>query len=235
MKRPLPRLIVGVDGCREGWLAVIAAPDLSDARAEVFPDFSALLSALNDALIVVDMPIGLVSGKEPRVVDAAARIRLGPRRASVFTPPCRAALAAANYPDANAAQRAQTGKGLSKQSWMIAPKMREIDAVMTPALQPRVREGHPELAFTVAAGAPMMAAKRSFHGVFERLRILHHLGLDPAPLAGGLPPGIDAAPDDLIDACILAHVAARCVQGKAERLPTEPATDARGLVMEMWA
>lgn len=230
-----PDLVVGVDGCRGGWLAVAAAPDLCTARAGVFPDFAALLSAFPTALLVVDMPIGLVSGREGRLVDRAARARLGPRRSSVFVPPCRAALAAPDYPSANAAQRAMTGKGLSKQSWMIAPKIREVDAALTPALQERVREGHPELAFAVAAGAPMQATKTSFHGLFERLRLLEALGISPALLARGVPEGPVAAPDDLLDAAILAHVAARCLQGQAECLPEEPAVDARGLRMEMWA
>lgn len=128
-----------------------------------------------------------------------------------------------------------TGKGLSKQSWMIAPKMREVDAAMTPALQSRVREGHPELAFTVRTGAPMTAHKTKLHGLFERLRVLHDIGLDPAALATDLPAHIDAAADDLIDACILAHVAARCIRGEAKRWPDAPAKDARGLLMEMWA
>lgn len=230
-----PNQVAGVDGCRQGWLAVIARPNLSAPRAEVFPCFATLLAALPTALIVVDMPIGLVTGREGRVVDAVARARLGPRRSSVFTPPCRAALDAPDYPAANAAQRKMTGKGLSKQSWMIAPKMREIDAAMSPTLQSRVREGHPELAFTVAAGAPMAAHKSKLHGLFERLRVLHRVGFDPAALASNLPPDIDAAADDLLDACILAHVAARCLGGIAERFPPAPATDARGLVMEMWA
>ena len=230
-----PDLVVGVDGCREGWLAVIAAPDLSGARAAVYGDFATLLNALSNALVVVDMPIGLVSGDEGRLADAAARARIGPRRSSVFTPPCRAALAATDYPAANALQRRMTGKGLSKQSWMIAPKMREVDAAMNPALQHRVREGHPELAFAVQAGAPMAAHKTKLHGVYERLRVLHGLGLDPAALALDLPLGIDAAVDDLLDACILAHVAARCLSGEAIRFPEAPATDVHGLVMEMWA
>lgn len=180
------------------------------------------------------MPIGLVTGPEPRVADAATRKRIGKRRSSVFTPPCRAALAAPDYPAANAEQRAMTGKGLSKQSWMIAPKMREVDAAMSPALQTRVREGHPELAFTICNGAPMLAHKTKLHGLFERLRVLHGLGFDPAALATDLPISVDAAADDLLDACILTHVAARCYRGEAERVPAAPATDARGLSMEMW-
>lgn len=169
------------------------------------------------------------------MADTAARAQLGPRRSSVFTPPCRDALLAADYPAANAAQRAATGKGLSKQSWMIAPKMREVDAAMTPALQTRIREGHPELAFTVAAGAPMKAAKRALYGMFERMRVLDEIGLDPSALAESLPFDINATPDDLTDACILAHVAARCLRGEAVRTPEAPAIDAQGLSMEMWA
>ena len=186
-------------------------------------------------MIVIDMPIGIAAGREGRRVDALVRAELGPRRSSVFTPPCRAALYAGDYPAANAVQKERTGKGLSKQSWMIAPKMREADAAMTPALQARVREGHPELAFAIAAGAPMAAHKSRFHGLFERMRILRRLGFDPASLAADLPIGIDAQADDLIDACVLAHVARRCLTGDARRFPEAPARDERGLAMEMWA
>lgn len=226
---------VGVDGCRGGWIAVHAAPDLTGAEARFWPTLADLIAAEPSAMIVIDMPIGLVEGREGRKVDEAARAMLGPRRSSVFTPPCRAALNAPDYPTANAVQRQVTGKGLSKQAWMIAPKMREADGVVTPALQARIREGHPELAFATAAGAPMTAHKTKLHGLFERLRVLHRLGLDPASLASGLPTPTDAAPDDLIDACILAHVAARCLRGEALRLPEAPLRDGRGLAMEMWA
>lgn len=227
--------VVGVDGCRGGWIAVAARADLSEARAAVWPRLADLIAAAPDAHIVIDMPIGLVEGREGRGADEAARAMLGPRRSSVFTPPCRAALFAPDYPAANALQRERTGKGLSKQAWMIAPKMREADEAVTPSLQARVREGHPELAFTVAAGAPMAAHKTRLHGLFERLRVLHGLGLDPAALAANLPKGADAQPDDLIDACVLTHVAARCLRGEAIRLPDPPRRDGRGLLMEMWA
>lgn len=227
--------VVGVDGCRGGWIVVAAKSDLSSARAGIWPRLADLIAAAGDAVIVIDMPIGLVEGREGRGADAAARALLGPRRSSVFTPPCRAALDAPDYPAANAIQRARTGKGLSKQAWMIAPKMREVDAAITPALQSRVVEGHPELAFTIASGAPMRAHKSRIHGLFERLRVLHRIGLDPAALAAGLPEDADAQADDLIDACILAHVAARRLRGEARRLPDAPSRDGRGLLMEMWA
>lgn len=226
--------IVGVDGCRSGWLAVSAAPDLTRARAHHYPTLAALIAAHPEAMIVIDMPIGLANDAEGRVADVAARALLGPRRSSVFTPPCRDALYASDYEAANAAQRRVTGKGLSKQSWMIAPKMREADQALTSQLQSRIVEGHPELAFTLAHGAPMTTHKSRFHGLFERLRVLSSLGLDPAALAKDLPQDIDAQPDDLIDACILTHVAAKRLRGAARRLPDTPRIDDRGLSMEIW-
>lgn len=127
------------------------------------------------------------------------------------------------------------GQGLSKQAWMLAPKMREADAEITPETQDRVFESHPEVAFATAAGAPMAHPKRSFHGAFERLRVLHSLGFNPATLATNLPEAVEAQPDDLLDACILAHVARRRIAGNAIRLPERPERDERGFRMEIWA
>ncbi|MGB0498492.1 MAG: DUF429 domain-containing protein [Rubricella sp.] len=224
---------VGVDGCKGGWLAVAGRPPRLSAR--FFPTFADLLEAHPDAMVVVDMPIGFAEGREGRIVDGLMRGRLGSRRSSVFAPPCRDALYAEDYATANAINRKVTGKGLSKQAWMIAAKMREVDAAITADLQGRIREGHPEVAFTEAAGAPMTHHKTKLHGLFARLAVLQGLGIDPANLIDTLPPDIAAQPDDLIDACILAHVAARCIDGTALRLPDDPARDARGLAMEIWA
>ena len=228
---------IGVDGCRDGWIAVAFETEdgPGTAAARFFSGFGEIVAAYPEAVIVVDMPVGFAEGREGRGCDEEARRILGPRRNSVFTPPCRAALFAVDYPAANALNRGRTGKGLSKQAWMIAPKMREIDAVITPAMQDRVLEGHPELGWTVATGAPMTAHKAGFHGHYERLRVLHGLGFDPGAAARTLPAGIDARPDDLLDACILAHVAQKRLTGVARVFPDSPRVDARGLRMEMWA
>ncbi|TIN07407.1 MAG: DUF429 domain-containing protein, partial [Mesorhizobium sp.] len=50
--------VVGVDGCRAGWIAVRRDPGAAPSVA-VFPSFAALLDALPaDATVAVDMPIG---------------------------------------------------------------------------------------------------------------------------------------------------------------------------------
>ena len=42
------------------------------------------------------------------------------------------------------------------------------------------------------------------------------------------------ARDDLIDACVMAWVALRIADGKAQRVPTDPPLDSMGLRMEIW-
>ncbi|TJW62884.1 MAG: DUF429 domain-containing protein, partial [Mesorhizobium sp.] len=73
--------IVGVDGCKAGWIAVRRDPGAAPSAA-VFPSFAALLDALPaDATVAVDMPIGLpdVSQKGGRGPEALVRPLLGNR------------------------------------------------------------------------------------------------------------------------------------------------------------
>ena len=192
-----------------------------------------LAEAADGALNVVDMPIGLADAKRPRrAVDAEARALLGPRRSSVFTPPCREALAAPDYPGANTAQRAATGQGLAKQAYYLGPKMREADALARALGQDRLREGHPELAFLSLIGAPMPAYKKTPEGAAARRDALRAAGLDPDAL-----PRPDAkgwAADDLLDACALLLVAERIARGEGRRVPDAPLEDAAGLRAEIW-
>lgn len=149
-----------------------------------------------------------------------------------------------SYAEANAWGKAQAkrltgqekGGGLSKQAWMIAPKIREADAVMTPALQKRISEAHPELAFTrLNGGAPCAHSKRTSEGRQERKALLAQSDLHPDSLflqlredaSGGV--GLD----DLYDACALALTAKARSEGKAIRLG-DGSRDARGLLMEIW-
>ena len=134
-----------------------------------------------------------------------------------------------------AANRAAGGPGLSKQSYMLFRKMREIDAVMTPALEGCVHEVHPEVSFTVISGAPMQHNKKTPAGRQQRLGILTEQGLpldlfDPHPWKKK-----DAAPDDLVDAGVCALTAVRLARGLAMCLPADPPRDSTGLRMAIWA
>lgn len=162
--------LVGVDGCRAGWVvassevADAGTPSLSDLSFSVERSFRGLLDSLQGqrALVAVDIPIGLPSGAPldggRRRADAEARTFLGPRRApSVFSAPCRATLAAKSYREACDLEVQARGavKGLSQQAYHIIPKIREIDTVVRPADQEPIdgsvrvwiREVHPEVTF----------------------------------------------------------------------------------------
>ena len=128
---------------------------------------------------------------------------------------------------------------MSKQGFYLFPKIREIDALMTPLLQERVFECHPEVAFSVMNGARQLEEpkKRKSRphapGLALRRRLLAASGMPAHLLAGdvALPRGVAA--DDLLDALACAWTARRMHLGLAQRLPARPARDGRGLRMEI--
>jgi len=183
------------------------------------------------------MPIGLLDRPLPggRACDRAARALLGrPRSSSVFTPPTRPGVAAASYAEVPAVN----GAGMSKESFNILPRIRELDAALSPGDQQRVFEAHPELAFARLNGAPLAHSKKTAEGRRERVRLLRGVYAasfqDPVRmrLAHGLR---HLVLDDILDAYVLAHTAHCVVTGTAQRVPeAEPPCDARGLRMEIW-
>lgn len=228
-------LYAGADGCRSGWLAIRACRgDGARLRAvdvRVVPSFAALLelTATCEA-VAVDIPIGL-SEDGRREADFEARRRIGVRRSSVFPPPARSLLHAGAYAEANELSKQRFSRGLQRQTFNILPKMREADAAVSPEMQGRVVESHPEVSFWALAGErPLRHAKRTAAGRAERLTLLER-AFGAAVRALKPPPG--AAWDDLYDACVLAWTAARVAEGRAVRLPAEPQRDGRGLRMEI--
>ena len=195
-------------------------------------------------MTMADMPIGLAD-EAARACERDARALLSPlRHASVFSPPRRGMLAFDDYAAANAWGKAQAkrltgaekGGGLSRQAWMIAPKIREVDAFMTPARQARLAEAHPEVAFwRLNGGKPCAHAKRAADGRAERRALLAANGLDPDPHFADLrkAAGGGAGLDDWYDACALALTAKARLEDAAVRL-SDDARDARRLVMEIW-
>lgn len=105
-------------------------------------------------------------------------------------------------------------KGVSKQSFAIFPKIREIDAAIAKGLPINIRETHPEVAFCgMNGGKAVLASKKSETGRAERLRLLKLHGLDVGPFLSQRPVG--CAMDDLIDAFACLWVAQRIHNGTA--------------------
>jgi len=228
--------LAGLDACRAGWIAV--RDPGPDAVTCLFARFEDALAAWPDAILAIDIPIGLperIAGPG-RPAEQAVRPLLGPRRASVFSIPCRAAVMAANYAAACNAARAGSSppKALSKQCFNILPKIREVDAAMTAALEARVFEVHPELAFaTLNGGQPMAFAKRRPEGRAERRALLLRHGYSADFVDGPMPRGCGR--DDFFDAAANALIAGRIGAGRARSHPAVPPRDARGLMIAIWA
>jgi predicted RNase H-like nuclease len=234
MKRhALHTRVAGVDGCRGGWLVVekaLGAPAIQVALLQSVRDLDPDL-----AMVAIDIPIGL-SDSGARACDVEARSLLEARRkSSVFPPPRRPMLQFERYEDANAWGRAQgPGGGLSVQAWNITPRIRDVDAFVTPERQNWIRESHPELAFRALNGGNSPAPKRTPAGKAERHALLKSEGLTGMDAALAAVPRAAAGADDFYDAAVLALVAERMVLGQAQRLPADPPRDARGLRMEVW-
>jgi predicted RNase H-like nuclease len=225
-------LAVGVDGCRGGWVVAEGAVGDAPHSLRVVPRFAEVMDVAERGGVVsvaVDMPIGLTDTGF-RACDREARRILGPRRASVFPAPARSVLESLSYADACRHSRTASGRALSMQTWNLVPKIADVDARMTPALQALVVEAHPEGAFAEVAGRPCRWPKRSPAGRAEREGLLALVFPDWKPPAGGLP---GAAADDILDAAILLWTAARRSRGEAVWVGDDD-VDARGLRMRIW-
>jgi predicted RNase H-like nuclease len=222
-------VIAGVDGCTDGWLAVIERQD-DDFEVRKFPSFSRIVDDLDLQLIVIDIPIGLTE-RGPRLSDIEARRFIGPRGSSVFPAPLRPMLAAKDYPEACSTRFGIEHKRCSKQLWAITPKIREVDGCMNPDLQGRVYEGHPEVSFACMNGGCLNHSKHKAEGREQRVALLEKHFPDLRSRLVAL--SELKADGDIIDAFACLWTARRLSRGNARRFPLEPPLDARGLRMEI--
>jgi predicted RNase H-like nuclease len=169
--------IAGLDGCRNGWIAVIATTTHADARVRFANSLIEIVNAPEaPAVIAVDIPIGLPdrSGPRGRSPDRLVRPLLGARQSSVFSIPSRAAVYAAIDPDVPqsdrfrhacsvARQTSAEGKGVARQGFNIFGKIIDVDCVLRAqtSLAERVFECHPEVSFWAMNGrAPLLEPKK---------------------------------------------------------------------------
>ncbi|MEF8822229.1 MAG: DUF429 domain-containing protein, partial [Halovenus sp.] len=145
----MENMFVGVDRGRDAWLAVAFDTDGYD-HSRVFDEIGELWSSYEEtaALILVDMPIGLVeSGTSGRRCDELARSVLGPRRQSIFTPPVREATRKRRYPAAKRVNERKSDASLSKQAFAISDQIAAVDDLLrnVPEARATFRESHPEV------------------------------------------------------------------------------------------
>jgi predicted RNase H-like nuclease len=232
----------GLDGCKAGWVMVNWTGHPSETPGiTLIPDITtALASAAH--IVAIDMPIGLpqLSG---RTCERETRSRLGDRQSSVFAVPSRAAVMEQDYVASCRVnlENSDPPRKVSKQCFMLFPKIREIDAVITPGLQSRVWEVHPELCFwAMNGGQPVPLPKKikslpNPDGMALRRELLARKGFPIDRLQRPAWPKSQVAEDDILDACACAWSAGRIARGEHISLPSQPEFDGRGLRMQISA
>jgi predicted RNase H-like nuclease len=209
----------GVDGCRGGWVVA------TRAGAHVTRSL-ATINRRHVDILAVDMPIGLPEDWS-RAADRAARAFISPRGACVFPTPPRALVDADDYAEANHRSKTMFGRGLSKQTFNLFAKIRDVDAVVDVDDQDAMVEAHPECCFKALTG-DVLVSKHTPEGRARRRRAVEALfGPIVTDLAG-------AAVDDVLDAYVLLWTAERHRRGATIVFGGDE-VDRRGLVMRIVA
>ena len=156
--------LAGADGCPGGWMVTFIRPGGDGLRVRVVSRFADIFTAAEaPAIIAIDIPIGLPErvGHGGRAAENAVRPLLGARQSSVFSMSSRASIYATDYQAACRVALATSDppRKVSKQLFMIAPKIRQVDEALrdAPTVVTRVFEVHPEVAFggsTAGAHSP---------------------------------------------------------------------------------
>lgn len=229
-----PAPVLGVDACPAGWVGVVIDPQ---RRTSVFvaPDITGLVELVREhhdvPVVAVDIPIGLPD-TGGRLADAEARRALVGKSSSVFSTPVRAAVEAATYEEARAANLAATeGRtSVSAQAYALREKVLQVDAWVRGRPGARVIEVHPEVSFARMVGAPLLARKKDADGVRARREALAAHGI----VAPAWFRGAGFGEDDLLDACAVAWTAVRHALGVSESYPEVPEVFSDGIPAAIW-
>lgn len=225
---------VGIDGCRNGWIAAI----IREGRLELqkFFDWKELTCQISFDACLVDMMIGLQGDDRQIRPDSAARTILKGRTATVFPAPCRKAVYGATKEERLAFNTQVLHKKFGSSTDAIIPKIREVDEFLqrNPAYKNVILESHPEVCFARLKGNVLRTDKHGWAGIQERLAVL----ADYFPGLTGewiyfWSKKLKCREDDILDAVCLAVVANLMLQGRTEVIPRVPMADDTGIFMQM--
>lgn len=226
---------LGVDGCRAGWVVVERPRAKAKLTIAVVERIEPLFDGPGRRVVAIDIPIGLTD-RGARICDLMVRRELDARGASVFPAPVRAVLAATSYADASRRSMKAHGKKVSKQTWAIVPKIREVDELLRrrPELREQAWEVHPEMSFAAWNDAPLPHSKKTQLGRIERLVLVEeHFGVGTFERLRDAVPKKQAGDDDIVDALAALWSAERIASGKAEWFPDPTELDPEGMEMRI--
>ncbi|MFO7988152.1 MAG: DUF429 domain-containing protein [Desulfotignum sp.] len=227
----------GIDGCRDGWFYVWldTAQSYGFGVLDTIEELAGLMDSTDTVLI--DMPIGLKeAGPHERQCDRAARKLLKKKASSIFPAPCRQSLDVEDYRSASALNHAISGRRLSRQTYFIMSKIRELDRFIRGCgRRLDIREFHPELGFlALNRFVPLMFSKKTVSGQMERVKILsRYLPSSSVILTRAKKRFLrkQAEVDDILDSLCGAVTAS--FKDHFISLPAVPETDSYGLPMQI--
>ena len=221
-------MIVGADGSSSGWV-VAAKNRCGKIVIKEVGSIQAIFEHWDVQTLAIDMIIGIPEQTQRggRRAEREARKLLSPRGAVVFSTPCRAAVYASDYVQALELSRQSSPQniGLSKQSYNITPKIRELDLFLRKHSKQRdcIFEVHPELSFWEMNKREQIPTKHSPEGRKKRMELLEEQGLLQQR----------SVSIDEMDALACLYSAIRIQSNQADCVPLEPVQDAFGLSMQI--
>ena len=227
--------IAGIDGSKGGWVCVSGYENnYKELKFEKLKEFNDIKSE-NFNLVLVDIPIGLDIDlkKGGRIVDKLARKELLTNKSSIFNAPSRLVLEATNYEEANKINK-NKGMGLSKQSWNLVKKIKEVDEFIRNSNKTAIFESHPEIIFQVMKRDKVSTKKKNDEGIIERRNLLEKNGFNKVFLERNLSAKDSFyKKDDFIDACSLFWSANRAIAKTEVKIPNDIVLDSEGIIMQI--
>ena len=167
----------------------------------------------------IDIPLGYAEGQY-RTCEVQAQALLGPKRSSVFLTPCKRAVYAASFAEANRINKVYVGKGLSIQAWNICRKIKEANEFADSQSHLLLYEAHPELCFySLNNNRPLLSKKSLVAGINERRNLIaliesrYIIAIDEMM---GNTKKKDVKMDDILDATVIA------IRASSSKMQTVP-------------
>jgi predicted RNase H-like nuclease len=227
--------IAGIDGSKGGWVCVSGYENnFKELKFEKLKEFDDIKSK-DFNLVLVDIPIGLDIDlkKGGRIVDKLARKELLTNKSSIFNAPSRLVLEAKNYEEANKINK-NKGMGLSKQSWNLVKKIKEVDEFIRNSNKTIIFESHPEIIFQAMKRDKVSTKKKNDEGIIERTNLLEKNGFNKVFLEKNLSAKDSFyKKDDFIDACSLFWSANRAIAKTEVKIPNDIVLDSEGIIMQI--
>ena len=211
--------VLGIDGCKFGWIvATLSQKQIEFYLVEHLDKLENFF--LNETIVGIDMPVDLITSNS-RSADIQARQLLKSRASTIFNAPVIDALYEKNYESASRLNFEKTQKKISKQSWYLFNKIKQIQKFKKEHVGFSFYEVHPELSFMAMNDMRVIVEpKKTPEGQTMRRTMIK--SLFPSfnfDLVRQKFNKTDVADDDILDAMAVLWSTQRIVDKMAEFVP----------------